>query len=277
MGKNTDARARRASDASKAGRTIQSIERALDLLDILAASGSELALGEVAAKARLNTSTCHHLLATLVKRGYVGRNTRTRGYLLGPRIAELADRQLRQFRLVDVAMPELRRLNEATGESVRLAVLQGDALVVLAGLESRLELRRPLDERAMAKAAHATAIGKAILAWLPDAEVTRLIGNNHLKRFTENTVRTPPRLMEELSLVRRNGYARDDEEFQPGLVCIAAAIRDHAGAAIGSVGCSIPTRRAADTPLEAVKSAVKICAAAISERLGAARGVQPPD
>lgn len=118
MGKNTDAGAKIASTAGKAGRTIQSIERALDLLDILAAADGERALREIASKAGLNSSTCHHLLATLVKRGYVGRNPLTRNYFLGSRITELSHRRLKQFNLIDIAMVELRELQDGTGKSI---------------------------------------------------------------------------------------------------------------------------------------------------------------
>lgn len=273
MGKNTDPGT---SSDGKAGRTIQSIERALDLLDILAAADGERALGEIAAKAGLNSSTCHHLLATLVKRGYVGRNPRTRNYFLGARITELSNRRLKQFNLIDIAMPELRRLSDATGESVQLAALRGDALVTLAKLESRLPVRVGVDESGKANAAHATAMGKAMLAWLPEPEITRIIANHGLSRFTPNTVGTLMELIEELRLVRHNGYALDNEEFQAGILCIGAAIRDHAGAVIGAVSCSMPAMRASGKPLETAKHVVTLCAAAISERLGAVQNAASP-
>lgn len=250
------------------GRTIQSIERALDLLDILADADGELALGEIASKSGLNSSTCHHLLATLVKRGYVGRNRRTRAYFLGGRITELSNRRLKQFNLIDIATPELKRLADETGESVHLAVMQGYALVTLVKLDSRLPIRVGSDEIGKANAAHATATGKAILAWLPETEIGRILSANGMTRFTECTIVTVQALLEELRLVRRNGYALDNEEFQPGVVCFGAAIRDHAGAVIGSISCSMPQMRAKARSREQIKTAVRVCAAAISERLG---------
>jgi IclR family transcriptional regulator, acetate operon repressor len=271
MDKKTDAGPPAApASEGKTGRTIQSIERALDLLDILAAADGERALGEIAAKAGLNSSTCHHLLATLVKRGYVGRNPRTRSYFLGARITELSNRRLKQFNLIDTAMAELRQLNDATGESVQLAALRGYALVTLVKLDSRLPVRAGVAEGGKANAAHATAVGKAMLAWLPEPEITRIIAVHGLSRFTPNTVGTLAALIEELRLVRRNGYAVDNEEFQPGVFCVGAAIRDHAGAVMGAVSCSMPAMRANGEPLEAVKQAVKLCAAMISQRLVAA-------
>ena len=267
-----------AAAPSKRPRTIQSLDRALNLIDLLVAAKSELPLNVLATRAGLNVSTCHHLLATLLRRGYVSQNPRTRGYFLGARITELSNARLKQFNLIDIAMPELERLNEVTSESVHLAVMQGRALVTLANLNSRLPVGVGSDETGKSNAAHATATGKAILAWLPEIEIARVLTDTGLPRFTGKTICTQPELIENLRLVRRNGYALDNEEFQPGVVCVGSAIRDHAGAVIGSVSCSMPKMRARERALTQVKSAVKHCATAISQRLGGPKhGVEPSD
>jgi len=253
---------------AKPVRRIQSVDRALALLDALAEAPGALPLNELAARTGLNASTCHHLLATLASRGYVGQSTRGRDYSLGPRITELSQLRLRQFSLVDIAMPELRHLNDLTLESVHLAALQGNALVTLAKLDSRLPIRVGADDAGKTNAAHATATGKAILAWLPEAEIARVIGATGLQRFTDRTIATISKLMEDLRMVRRNGFAIDNEEFQPGVACIGAAIRDHSGAVIGSISCSMPRMRAEGAHEAKVKAAVKACVAAISERFG---------
>ena len=263
---------RPAPRSAKGPRTIQSVDRALALLDVLGDASGALPLNEIAAQAGLNVSTCHHLLATLAARGYVGRVPRGRDYFLGPRITELSQRRLGQFSLVDIAMPELRALNDETLESVHLAVLQGNALVTLAKLDSRLPIRVGADEAGKTGAAHATATGKAILAWLPEAEIARVIADTGLRRFTDRTISTIAELMEELRLVRRNGHSVDNEEFQPGVVCYGAAIRDQAGAVIGSISCSMPSMRAEGSHAGKAKAAVKACAAAISERFGSPKG-----
>ncbi len=255
-------------ESGKMPRTIQSVERALDILEILADADGELALNELAAGAQLNASTCHHLLATLVKRGYAGQTSRTRSYFLGPRITDLSDSRLKQFNLSEIAMPELRRLNDATLESVHLAVLQGASLVTFAKLDSKLPIRVGSDDGMKADAAHATATGKAILAWLPEPEIARVIAYGGLKRYTDKTISTISELMEDLRLVRRNGYSLDNEEFQAGVVCVGAAIRDHAGAVIGSVSGSMPSMRADGEHMAKVKRCVQDCAARISSRFG---------
>jgi len=253
---------------AKEPKTIQSVERALDIMEILAKADGEMALHELAAGANLNTSTCHHLLATLVKRGYAGQTARTRNYFLGPQITELSESRLRQFNLMDIAMPELRRLNDITLESVHLAVMQGLSLVTYARLDSKLPIRVGSDAGGKADAAHATATGKAILAWLPEPEIARVIANGGLKRFTNKTILTISELMEDLRLVRRNGYSLDSEEFQVGVICVGAAIRDQAGAVIGSVSSSMPSMRAEGKHMELVRNSVVDCASAISSRFG---------
>jgi len=252
----------------RAGRTIQSVDRALDVLEVLASSGAELPLGEIAARSGLNSSTCHHLLSTLAVRGYVGQSRRGRTYFLGTKILELSSSRVRQFNLVDVAMPELRRLNQETRETVHLAVMQGHELTTLAILESPHPIRVATDAAGKANAAHATATGKAILAWLPEMEIARVIAEKGLTAFTDETITNIADLMEDLRLVRRNGFSMDREEFQPGVICVGSAIRDHLGAVIGSIGCSMPQMRAGDDILDKTKQAVRECARVLSELLG---------
>lgn len=244
------------------------MDRALDLLEVLARAGTELPLNEIALKAGLNISTCHHLLSTLVKRGYVAQNPRGRTYFLGIKILELSSSRLRQFDLIGLAMPALRRLNEDTRESVHLAVMQGHDLTTLAKLDSTHPVRVGTDSVGKANAAHATATGKAILAWLPETEIARVIAEKGLTQFTPKTITNIADLMENLRLVRRNGYAADLEEFQPGVTCVGAAVRDHSGAVIGSISCSMPTMRADAENFDRATEAVRNCASALSENLG---------
>lgn len=260
---------------AKSSRTIQSVDRALDVLEVLAAAGGELPLNAIAERAGLNVSTCHHLLTTMANRGYVDRNHQGRTYFLGTKILDLSSSRVRQFNILDVAMPELRRLNEVTRESVHLAGMQGSRMTTLAKLDSMHAVRVGTDTVGKGNAAHATATGKAILAWLPEPEIARVIAENGLERFTSKTLTNIADLMENLRLVRRNGYAIDDEEFEPGVVCVGAAIRDHTGAVIGSISCSMPSIRADKERVDFVINAVRGCTRALSEKLGGPKEPAP--
>jgi IclR family acetate operon transcriptional repressor len=249
-------------------RTIQSVDRALDVLEALAESGEELPLREVAARTDLNVSTCHHLLATLVKRGYAGRSRLGRLYFIGNKVLELSNRRFSQFNIVEMAMPELRRLNQEIDEVVYLSAMQGYELVTLAKLDSSHPIQVRAKPTSESTAAHATATGKAILAWLPEVEIAKVIAENGLRRYTDRTITNIEDLMEELRHVRRNGYASDNEEFQPGVVCVGSAVRDHHGAVIAAVSSSVPEMRATGELVEKIRAAVRSCARELSVQLG---------
>jgi IclR family acetate operon transcriptional repressor len=254
--------------------SIQSVDRALTLLETIAELGGETTLTELASRTGLNISTCHHLLSTLVKWGYVAKVPGRRTYALGGRILHLGHACLRQVDLPRRAQPFLERINALTGETVHLAVLQGDHLVTLAKREARHAVR--VDAAAQSDAAHATATGKAMLAWLPEDEIRRIAGG--MPRFTPSTITDFAALIEDLRLVRRNGFAIDREEFQPGVVCIGAAIRDHAGAVVGAISASAPTMRANEAQLARMREEVTVAARALSAELGepGAQNVEPP-
>lgn len=253
---------------AKSRRTVQSVSRALDILEVLADSGGEMRLNEISAATELNVSTCHHLLTTLAERGYVSQNPRGRTYFVGNRILELSVSRSRQFNLVDLAQSELKALSKQTKETICLAEIRAYNLTTLTMIESPHAVRVGTDTIGRSNAAHATAIGKAILAWLPEPEIARVIAEKGLTRFTEYTLTNISDLMENLRHVRRNGFAVDKEEYQQGVICIGSAIRDYSGAVMGAIGCSLPLMRAQPYVIDAIRLNVKRSASIVSEKLG---------
>jgi IclR family acetate operon transcriptional repressor len=247
--------------------SIQSVDRAVSLLEAIAEAGGESTLTELSHRTQLNISTCHHLLSTLVARGYVAKVPVRRSYALGARILYLSNACLRQVDLPARAAPFIEKINERTGETVHLAVLQGDAMMKVAKRESRHPVRVDTGTLGKTDAAHATATGKAMLAWLPEDDMRRVLSHG-LTRFTPKTICEWPSLIEALRHVRRNGYAVDDEEYQPGVICIGAAIRDHNGAVVGAISASTPTMRANDDHLSLVREQVCSAVRALSAELG---------
>ena len=247
--------------------SIQSVDRAVSLLEAIAEAGGECTLTQLSHRTRLNISTCHHLLSTLVARGYVAKVPVRRSYALGARILYLSNACLRQVDLPARAAPFIEKINERTGETVHLAVLQGDAMMKVAKRESRHPVRVDTGTLGKTDAAHATATGKAMLAWLPEDDMRRILSHG-LTRFTPKTICEWPSLIEALRHVRRNGYAVDDEEYQPGVICIGAAIRDHNGAVVGAISASTPTMRANDEHLSLVREQVCAAVRALSAELG---------
>lgn len=248
---------------------IQALDRAFLILDVMADAGGEAKLTEIAASAGLNVSTCHHLISTLYNWGYVARGANSRSYVLGSRILHLSAACLRQVDLPRRAQSFVDRLNEQTRETVQLAIMQDTNLVHLLRREARHAVRVDGGLGGKSNAAHATATGKAILAWLPPTELDRIVTDKGLTAFTPNTITDREKLKEELRLVRRNGFAVDREEFQLGVVCLGAAIRDHAGAVVGSIGVSSPSFRATPEYVDQIRVHLIAAVDELSTELGA--------
>lgn len=255
---------------------VQAVMRAFRILDAVAAVGGEASLTEIARAAGLKTSTCHHLLATLIQCGYAAKRRGTRSYVLGSRILSLANLCLKEINLPQRAQRIIESLNVRTREAVQLAVLQGDDLVTVMRKETLSPIRVDAGTEGKTDAAHATATGKAILAWLPEPELLRLVKVKGLRSFTPNTIVELPKLMDELRLVRRHGYAMDREEFQIGVCCVGAPIRTASGTVLGSISVSSPVYRANEKTIETLRNQVIEAAHLLSADLATAADVAPP-
>ena len=140
-------------------------------------------------------------------------------------------------------------------------------MMKVAKRESRHPVRVDTGTLGRTDAPHATATGKAMLAWLPEDDMRRVLAHG-MARFTPKTITEWPDLLEALRHVRRNGYAMDDEEYQPGVICVGAAIRDHNGAVVGAISASTPTMRASDAHLTLVREEVLSAVRALSAEMG---------
>lgn len=255
--------------------SIQSVDRALGLLEALAEAGGEAALTDLSRRTSLNISTCHHLLSTLVNWGYVAKVPGRRSYALGARVLYLGQACLRQVDLPRRAQSHIDRINAVTGETVHLAVLQSDNIVTLLKREARHAVRVDTGVLGKSDAPHATAAGKAMLAWLPEDQIRHILSVQGMDRCTEKTFTDVAAFIEELRLVRRNGYAIDREEFQPGVICVGSAIRDHAGAVVGAISASTPAMRASEDHLALMRDEVIAATTALSAELGEPGSQEP--
>ena len=255
--------------------SIQSVDRALSLLEALAEAGGEASLTDLSRRTCLNVSTCHHLLSTLVNWGYVAKVPGRRSYALGARVLYLSHACLRQVDLPRRAQAHIDRINEVTGESVHLAVLQSESIVTVVKREARHAVRVDTGMVGRSDAPHATASGKAMIAWLPEDQIRRMVPPNAMKRFTDKTIVDFDALIEELRHVRRNGFAMDREEFQPGVICVGSAIRDHGGAVVGAISASAPSMRVTEEHLSLMRQEVIAAANSLSADLGEPGSLKP--
>ncbi|WP_241831744.1 IclR family transcriptional regulator [Parafrankia soli] len=240
---------------------VQSVHRALDLLEILAAAGGRLPMAELAARAQLPTPTVHRLLRTMVERGYL-RQLPDRSYALGFRLVPLGARA--NAMVGANASGVLHDLVAELGETANLAVLSGDQAEYVAQAPSRYAMRM-FTEVGRRVDLHSTGVGKALLAQLDDDdEALGIIRSRGLPRYTAHTVGTETALRAELRRIRERGFALDEQEQEIGVRCVAIAL-DPASAPGVAVSVSGPTARMTD---ELVERAVGLLRAAASRLAG---------
>jgi IclR family acetate operon transcriptional repressor len=250
---------------------VQSVERALDTLDALAAAGPEGAtLAELARSLGTSKSTVLALLGTLAARGVVAEvgTGRARRYRLGLALARLGDRALAQVGLLEVALPSLRAMTDETGWTSRIGVLD-DGYAVMIGRVDGPGIVRFQSNLASRELPHCSAIGKALLAHLDDAHVATLVARTGLPARTQTTITDCDTLLRELAEIRRRGYAVDDEEDSVGVFCVGAAVHDHRNVCVAGVSLTGLKQTLAPDGIDRLGAAVRHCASSISRSLGA--------
>jgi IclR family acetate operon transcriptional repressor len=216
---------------------VQSVDRALTVLEALGASGSEgMAASEVAKQLGTSKSTAFALLQTLLERGFVadGGEGATRRYRLGMALARLGERVVSQITLRDVAMPVLHHLTDATGLTSRLAVLEDAWAVVLGRVDAPGNVRFT-SHVGRRELPHSSGVGKALLAALPEERARELVESTGMPMRTPKTITEVDALLRDLAAVRERGYAIDDEEDAEGVFCVGASFTDHRGEVAGGI------------------------------------------
>ena len=245
---------------------LSSVANAIRLLKVFSDDESEIGISALAERLGLAKSTVHRLATTLVETGMLEQNRESGKYRLGLMVFELGSLVRRKMDVSREAKPWLMSLRESTGETVVLSILGQGGVVCVNFLESQkairitsgIGLRRPL---------HCTAEGKALLAFQPMATIERVIAHG-LERRTPRTLAEPAALLDELAAIRAQGFATDDEEYEAGMRCVAAPIRDDSGTATAAVGIAGPAQRLGKKRLQTHAPAVVAAADAISLRLG---------
>ena len=204
----------------KAG--VQSVERAFELLEIMASAGPSISFGELAARAELPQPTIHRLVRTLLNMGYV-RQLPNRHYALGPKLIRLGERAARL--IGSWSRPHLAELVERTGESANMAVLDNDMAVYVAQVPSPHSMRM-FTEVGRRVHVHSTGVGKALLMQLSDEALLALLKRTGMPASNQNTHTTTDALMEDIELSRSRGYAVDEGEQEIGVRCFAVPVPD---------------------------------------------------
>ena len=226
---------------------VQSLERALDILELFARSDVELGVTEIGPSVGLANGTAHRLLATLTRRGYTRQNPETRKYALGLKALTLAASA--QEHLGPLARPFLTELMEASQESSNLASLDKNSVVYIDQVPAP-RMVRMFTEPGNRALPHATGTGKVLMAYQPDETVDSIVRQNGLPRFTPHTITDAGRLKKELTDIRERGYALDSEEMEEGVRCLAAPIFGPDGRVLAAISVSGPASRLNQSKLE---------------------------
>lgn len=243
---------------------VQSLERALDILEVLGHSEGELGVSEIGLSVGLANGTVHRLLSTLTQRGYARQVLDNRKYTLGPRAITLASSA--RGRLGPLARPFLRELMEVSQESANLAALDRNSVVYIEQAPAP-RMVRMFTEPGNRVSPHASGTGKVLLAYQPPEAVPAILGRGELTRFTSSTITDMGQLREELDRIREQGYAMDSEEIEEGVRCVAAPVYGAEGKVVAAISISGPAGRLDGARLEKIIPHIKRIADEFSKSL----------
>lgn len=222
--------------------TSQSLERGLAILSTFTSERPLLGISELSRELGLSRSTTHRYVATLARLGYLRQDADSKRYRLGPRVLDLGFAVISSMDLREVSSPHLRELSDATGFTVNLAILDGTDIVYVdrcrAGRPVRLEVDLDLHVGARLPA-YCTAMGKAIVAFLPEQRREELIARIDFRPRGPNTLTSAAAFRGALAEIRRSGIAVNNEELAYGLRSIAAPIHSRSGEVVAALNLAV--------------------------------------
>jgi IclR family transcriptional regulator, pca regulon regulatory protein len=222
--------------------TSQSLERGLAILSSFGSDRPLIGVSELSRELGLSRSTAHRYIATLARLGYLQQDADSKRYRLGPRVLDLGFSAINSMDLREVSAPHLRQLSDETEHTVNLAILDGTDVVYIERCRTARPGQREIDLNLHVGArlpAYCTAMGKAILAYLPDDRREELIEKIEFVQRGPNTLTNAEAFREELVRIRALGVAVNDEELAYGLRSIAAPIHSHSGDVIAALNLAV--------------------------------------
>jgi DNA-binding IclR family transcriptional regulator len=245
---------------------INSVLKAIRIMEFFTPEHPARALSDISKELGLPKSTVHNLLNTLMAAGYIEK-TDGNLYALGTAVIALTQNVRVNVEIRDRAAPLLRELADLCKESVYLTIREDDCALYIYAIESshRLIARTAVGDRTHL---HCTAVGKSILANLPDSDVDQIIARVGLPRFTDATITSPDHLKAQLHEIREQGYSLDRQEHEKGVFCIGAPIFDVSGTVFGACSVSGIDSEIVKSRARALSGAITRVARDISQRMG---------
>jgi DNA-binding IclR family transcriptional regulator len=246
---------------------VKSVSKVLDILEHLGAARGPVSVSDLARATGFNVSTAFRQLQTLVRRGYVDQDPDHRGYVMGPRIFQLASSYLNGSDLAALARPHLEALRDEVGETTYLVILRNDEIVQLGKADGQNVVSASM-RNAQREPAYCTATGKVLLSGLAPEALDAYLDHVQMKAYTPHTITSKVKLRRELETVRKLGYALDVEEFAENLCCISVPVKDpHNGAVVAAISVAMPKIRFKRTLVAGWHRRLEDKAALISPRL----------
>ena len=246
---------------------VQSLTRGLSLLEALARAEAGLTLTDVAQRVQLAPSTAHRLLSTLEKMGYVYQGGDLGRWYVGLQAFTVGTTFLANRDFVAQSHPYMRRLMEQSGETANLGILDGTDAVFIDQVQCR-EMMRTIVKLGSRVPLHASGVGKAIFAAMPDDEIEAILKVKGLPRITANTITSPEIMRSAIRVIRQRGWSFDDEEHALSTRCVAAPIYDEHAEVLGAISLAGPSSRLPDERIKQLGPLVAHTAEDLTHRLG---------
>lgn len=218
------------------------LTKSLDIVELISDSDNRLKFKDIAERTGHSKSTLYRILSALTARGMIDIDRRDQSYVLGPKFTRMAGSINSSSDLIAVSSGPLKAIADQHGENINLAILSGTAHITISRWQGRLAqpFSSPLGER---KPLHATGLGKALIAFLPEADRQRLLGELRFKHYTDKTLTSTDALSADLELCRARGFAVDDNEIIDGITCVAVPVFDPDGQVVASISITAPSHR----------------------------------
>ena len=233
-------------DSEKTTPPNQSSEKLLIILEALSNQPGPVKLQDLSRSISMNVSTTLRFLSALQNRGYVAQEPETGRYYLTYKLCQVANRIVSNMDIRNIALPSLRYVSQAFGESANLSIEQNDTVVYIAVYNGPNQMLTTLQRIGNIAPLHCTGVGKLFLLNYSPQQMELFVAQRGLQKYTDNTITTREKLLEALNTVKKNGYAFDNEECEIGARCVAAPIRDYTGKIVAGLSVSGPTTRMTD-------------------------------
>ena len=260
-------RGRTPSEDSTGATQVQSLTRGLSILDCLARAEGGLTLTDVAQRVQLAPSTAHRLLSTLEKMGYVYQAGDLGRWYVGLQAFTVGTSFLANRDFVAQSHPYMRRLMEQSGETANLGILDGTDAVFIDQVQCR-EMMRTIVKLGSRVPLHASGVGKAMFAAMPDDEIEAILKVKGLPRITANTITSPETMWAAIRVIRQRGWSFDDEEHALSTRCVAAPIYNEHAEVLGAISLAGPSSRLPDERIKQLGQLVAHIAEDLTHRLG---------